>query len=127
MSEHASALRAEDNLDRERPTNRFWSEVYWITQFFSLPGIVIGYFWIAGAYSSQRNGNNADHVNIVGGLAWDLGVVPVMIATGLMTTLLMFLGWKASGWAGVVGALLLQGVLALVLYIVLMATSVVMV
>ena len=127
MSEHASALRAEDDLDCEPAPNRFWAEVYWITQFFSLPGIVIGYFWIAGAYSSQRNGTDADHVNLVGGLAWDIGVAPVMIATGLMTTLLMFLGWKASGWAGAVGALLLQGVLALVLYIVLMSTSVVMV
>lgn len=127
MTEHESRLRAEDDLDRERPTNRFWSEAYWITQFFSLPGIAIGYFWIAGAYSSQRNGTDADHVNLVGGLAWDLGVIPVMIATGLMTTLLMFLGWKASGLAGVVGAVLLQGVLALVLYIVLMSTSVVMI
>lgn len=127
MTERRSPLRAEDNLDREKPTDRFWAEVYWITQFFSLPGIVIGYFWIAGAYSSQRNGTDADHVNLVGGLAWDLGVVPVMIATGLMTTLLMFLGWKATGWPGIVGAIFLQGVLALVLYIVLMSTSVVMI
>lgn len=45
-----------------------------------------------------------------------------MIATGLMTALLIVLGWKASGWAGAVGALFLQGILALVLYIAVMAT-----
>ena len=123
MTDRSSELHTEDDRDRERPVDRFWVEVYWITQVFSLAGFVIAYFWIAGAFSSQRNGTDADHVNLVGGLAWDIGVVPVMVATGLMTALLMFMGWKASGWAGTLGAIFLQGVLALVLYIVLMSSS----
>lgn len=117
MSEHVSSLRAEDDLDRERPTNRFWPEVYWIAQSFSLAGFIVSYFWIIGAFADQRGDANRDPT-----LAWDIGVAPVMIATGLMTALLIVLGWKASGWAGAVGALFLQGVLALVLYIAVMAT-----
>lgn len=71
MSEHVSSLRAEDDLDRERPTNRFWSEVYWIAQFFSLAGFIVSYFWIIGAIADQRGDANRDPT-----LAWDIGVAP---------------------------------------------------
>ncbi|MGO2312774.1 hypothetical protein ACTXKH_18405 [Brachybacterium tyrofermentans] len=116
-------LRAEDDLDREPAPDRLCSEVYWILQFLSFVGFFIGYFWIASAFLSQHQGTDADHVSVDGGLAWDLGVVPVMIATGLTTVVLMLLAGKASGWLGVVGAFLLQGALALILTYVLIDSS----
>lgn len=118
MTDPRSSLRAEDDLDRERPADRLWAEVYWISQFFSLAGFVIGYLWIVGAYADAR-GDSGDFDPTAG---WNLGVVPVMIATGLMTVSLVVLGAKASGWAGALGALVLQGVLALVLYVAVIAT-----
>lgn len=118
MTDDSSSLRAEDDFDRERPVDRFWVEVYWIAQFFSLAGFVLGYLWIVLAYADARGD--------MGGFdptsAWNLGVVPVAMATGLMTALLVFLGAKAFGWAGAVGALVLQGVLALAVYVAVMAT-----
>lgn len=100
-----------------------WVAVYAIVQCLSVVGFGIGYFWIAMAFSSQHNGTDADHVSFVGGLGWDLGVIPVAIATGIATVILMVLGWKAANWVGAIGALAVQGVLALTLSVILVETS----
>lgn len=122
MTPEALTPRHGDVGDQEQ--DDFWTEVYWIAQFLSLPGFALGYFWIAMAYSSQHNGTNADNVHVVGGLGWELGAVPVIAATGLMTLLLLFLGWKASKVAGSARALALQIVLSAVLYGLLISTDV---
>lgn len=100
-----------------------WPTVYWIVQILSGLGFVAGFGWIAMAFMSQHQGNDADHVSVVGGLGWEIGVVPVMIATGFMTLVLMLLGWKAFRAKGPFVALGLQVALALCLYVVLTATA----
>jgi len=54
-------------------------------QFLSAVGFIIGFGWIAMAFMSQHQGNNANYETVYGGLAGDPGIIPVIIATGFMT------------------------------------------
>lgn len=100
-----------------------WPTVYWVVQILSGFGFIAGFGWIVMAFMSQHQGNDADHVSVIGGLAWEIGVVPVMVATGFMTLVLMLLGRQAFGTKGVFLALGLQAAFALCLYVVLTLTA----
>lgn len=78
-------------------------------------GLFIGGFWIFGAYSSQYNGTAADQSN-VGGLGWEMGVLPVAIVGTIYHLLLLLVGLKGFGSGGAKVTLISAGV-TLLLYV----------
>lgn len=71
-------------------------------------GLVVGWFWISAAYSSQYNGTDADFSH-TGGLGWLFGVVPVLFVGAVYHLALLPMGYKAYRANGLWLALIAAG------------------
>lgn len=122
IKEESRAPRVEEEASGDAEPDDLWPTIFWFLQFLSTLGFFFGFWWITGAFLSQHQGNNADHVSVVGGSAWDIGVVPVIIAASCMTLVQMLTGLRTYGWPGLLGAFCLQSAMAAVLYLALQYT-----
>ena len=77
----------------------------------SAVGLVVGWFWISTAYSSQYNGTHANFSS-TGGSGWFLGVVPVLSVGAVYHLALLPVGYKAYRANGLWLTLLAAGVSA---------------
>lgn len=74
----------------------------------SAVGLVVGWFWISAAYSSQHNGTHADFSD-TGGLGWLFGVVPILFVGAVYHLALLPVGYKAYRANGLWLALIAAG------------------
>lgn len=101
----------QDEPPRSASSLKSSRESFWIMLVGSAVGLVVGWFWISAAYSSQYNGTDANFSS-TGGSGWFLGVVPVLFVGAAYHLALLPVGFKAYRTNGLLLVLIAAGVSA---------------